>query len=143
MRWARCQRPSPKASNRREVRSGTCRAAGHEKALEAQARADALQQLMDAHDWHDNAAADLRHAVRICVASSAQAAGLDQEALGIFRALAADASVQMPSRAHVNLGNLCAGRGAWVDAIKQYRMALDQIPTERQARGPRDARLGA
>jgi tetratricopeptide (TPR) repeat protein len=107
--------------------------AGHSKAVEAQSKAEQLQKLMDLHEWHDNAIADLQVGVKVCVANCAHAAALDQEALDIYRQLVGNSDFQMPSRMRVNIGNMYAAQGQWFDAIKQYRMALDQIPTDRQA----------
>jgi tetratricopeptide (TPR) repeat protein len=101
--------------------------------LEAQQKAEQLQKLMDLHEWHDNAVADLQLGVQVCAANCAHAAGLDQEALDMYRQLVGNSDFQVPSRMRVNIGNLYAARGQWLDAIKQYRMALDQIPTDRQA----------
>jgi intraflagellar transport protein 88 len=59
-------------------------------------------------------------------------AGLDQEALNIYNAIVRDSEYHMPGRLRVNIGNIYFQNKQWTDAIKQYRMALDQLPNERQ-----------
>lgn len=91
-----------------------------------------LHQQCDAAGIQDNAIVDLQFAVRMCLAQCAQAAGMDQEALALYTAIAKNSDFQMACRVRANIGNIFAMRGHWTEAIKQYRMALDQIPTERQ-----------
>jgi intraflagellar transport protein 88 len=64
---------------------------------------------------------------------------MDQEALAMYASIVKNPDYQMGGRIRVNMGNMFAKRGQWTEAIKQYRMALDQIPTERQVRSPEKA----
>ena len=61
-------------------------------------------------------------------------AGLDQEALSIYQTIVRDAEYQMAGRLRVNIGNIYYKRKQWTEAIKHYRMALDQLPSERSVR---------
>ena len=107
--------------------------AAHKKAQEAQAKADELKQRYEANDWQDNAQIDLHFAVQACLAHCCHMAGLDQEALGIYTSIVRSAEYHMAGRLRVNIGNIYFKREQWTEAIKQYRMALDQLPNERQA----------
>jgi tetratricopeptide (TPR) repeat protein len=107
-------------------------ASGHLKAQEAQRVADELQRQYGASDWQDNAQVDLQFAVQVCLAHCSHQVGLDQEALGIYNAIVKNSEYHMAGRLRVNIGNVYFKRKQWTEAIKQYRMALDQIPTERQ-----------
>lgn len=109
--------------------------AAHAKAQEAQAKAEDLARRYEANEWQDNAHSDLQLAARVCLAHAAHAAGLDQEALDIYGAVVRDAEYHMPGRFRANIGNIHFKNARWMDAVKQYRMALDQIPNDRQARG--------
>lgn len=101
-------------------------------AQKALAKAEELHQQYEAAGMQDNAVVDLQFAVTICLAQCAQEAGMDQEALSLFSRLAKNSDFHMADRIRVNIGNIFAKRGQWAEAIKQYGMALDQIPTERQ-----------
>lgn len=105
---------------------------GHSIAQKALMKVEELQQQCDLDGIQDNAIVDLQFAVRICLAQCAQEAGMDQEALALLTGIAKNSEFQMAGRIRVNIGNIFAKRGNWTEAIKQYRMALDQIPTERQ-----------
>lgn len=105
---------------------------GHDLAQRALVKVQELQQQCELAGIQDHSIADLQFAVRICLAQSAQEAGMDQEALAIYTGMAKNSEFQMAGRVRVNIGNIFAKRGHWTEAIKQYRMALDQIPTERQ-----------
>ena len=93
-----------------------------------------LQTRSEALGLQDNVNLDLQYAVRVCQAHCTQAAGMDQEALAMYSSLARNQEYLMGGRIRVNMGNMFAKRGQWTDAIKQYRMALDQIPSARQVR---------
>jgi intraflagellar transport protein 88 len=105
-----------------------------EAALKAQGVSEELQKRSEALGLQDNLNLDLQYAVRVCQAHCTQAAGMDQEALAMYSSLARNQEFLMGGRIRVNMGNMFAKRGQWTDAIKQYRMALDQIPSERQVR---------
>jgi intraflagellar transport protein 88 len=109
---------------------------GHESAQEARRKADDLQQCFEEHGWQDNANIDLQFAVRVCLAHCKHMVGMDQEALSIYSAVVKNPDYQMAGRLRVNMGNIYAKRNQWSEAIKQYRMALDQIPTDRQVTVP-------
>jgi hypothetical protein len=103
-----------------------------------------LQTRSEALGLQDNLNLDLQYAVRVCQAHCTQAVGMDQEALAMYSSLARNQEFLMGGRIRVNMGNMFAKRGQWTDAIKQYRMALDQIPSERQVRlQPRAAHSSA
>lgn len=108
--------------------------AGHKRAQEAKGKADELHRRYEANEWQDNAQIDLQFSVQTCLAHCCHKVGLDQEALGIYNVVVRDAEYHMAGRLRVNIGNIYFQRQQWTDAIKQYRMALDQLPNERQVR---------
>jgi intraflagellar transport protein 88 len=95
-------------------------------------KAEELHRRYEANDWQDNAHSDLQFAVQVCVAHCSHMAGLDQEALNIYNSIVRDSEYHLPGRLRVNIGNIYFQNKQWTDAIKQYRMALDQLPNERQ-----------
>eukprot|EP00892_Ulva_mutabilis_P007543 jgi/Ulvmu1/5160/UM021_0177.1 len=105
---------------------------GHDVAQNAMMKVEELRQQCETAGIQDIIIVDLQFAVRLCLAQCAQAAGMDQEALVQYTAIAKNSDFQMAGRVRANIGNIFARRGHWTEAIKQYRMALDQIPTERQ-----------
>ena len=109
-----------------------CCCAAHAKAQEAKTQADELQKQYEANGWQDNSQIDLHFAVQTCLAHCCHMAGLDQEALNIYHTIVRDAEYHMAGRLRVNIGNIYFKRKQWTDAIKHYRMALDQLPNERQ-----------
>ena len=108
--------------------------AAREFAQKAEGVSEELQTRSEALGLQDSVNLDLQYAVRVCQAHCTQAAGMDQEALAMYSSLARNQEYLMGGRIRVNMGNMFAKRGQWTDAIKQYRMALDQIPSERQVR---------
>ena len=110
------------------------RPAAHAKAQEAQKQADELQRQYEANGWQDNTQIDLHFAVQTCLAHCCHMAGLDQEALSIYQTIVRDAEYHMAGRLRVNIGNIYYKRKQWTEAIKHYRMALDQLPSERSVR---------
>ena len=70
----------------------------------------------------------------MCLANTCHAAGLDEEALSILHAIVRNGEFHMAWRMRVNIGHIHFKRKNWAEAVKQYRMTLDQVPNERQVR---------
>eukprot|EP00048_Salpingoeca_helianthica_P016668 m.233531 g.233531 ORF g.233531 m.233531 type:complete len:871 (+) comp19192_c0_seq1:27-2639(+) len=96
----------------------------HERLLSKQ-----REQLLGA----DQTNFDLTYAIQLHLASVYERCGLDSDAIASYNAIIKNKTFDKAGRLRVNLGNIYFRQREYFKAVKQYRMALDQIPTTHQA----------
>jgi intraflagellar transport protein 88 len=111
---------------------GHCREA-LEKGKEAGKKERQLCRLRETHNLLDQLNVDLTYAVCLNLAIQHQANDNDSEALEIYTQIVKNKQYPFSGRFRVNMGNIHFKQERWTDAIKMYRMALDQIPNNVQA----------
>jgi intraflagellar transport protein 88 len=104
-----------------------------EKAKEAGKKERQLCRLREQMNLLDQLNADLTYAVCLNLAIQHQANDNDNEALTIYTQIVKNKQYPFSGRFRVNMGNISFKREKWTEAIKMYRMALDQIPNDVQA----------
>ena len=70
--------------------------------------------------------------VHVNLANVYQACDMYTEATNTITALVKNKTFDRAGRLRVNIGNINFAQGKHLQAVKQYRMALDQIPTTQQ-----------
>lgn len=75
---------------------------------------------------------DLTYAILVHLANVYEKCGLDAEATTAYSAIIKNKTFDKAGRLRVNLGNIHFRQRHYLKAVKQYRMALDQIPTTHQ-----------
>eukprot|EP00041_Stephanoeca_diplocostata_P022517 m.538349 g.538349 ORF g.538349 m.538349 type:complete len:837 (-) comp22083_c0_seq4:1197-3707(-) len=75
---------------------------------------------------------DLTYAVQVNLASIHHRAGMFSEALHQYQAIVKNRVFEKVGRLRVNMGNIYSAQKKYLQAIKMYRMALDQIPYANQ-----------
>lgn len=76
---------------------------------------------------------DLTFAVLLNLANQYQNCGMYQEALHTYSVIVKNKSISNGGRLRVNMGNIYFKEHQFSQAIKMYRMALDQIPNTNRA----------
>lgn len=114
-----------------------------ERAKEASRRERALTRHREAHGLGDHVNAELGYAVALNLAAAYRCHGMLDEALQAYQALVRNKALQplQPSPGggvgggggaggwlRVDMGNVCYAQGKFAQAVKMYRMALDQVP---------------
>jgi tetratricopeptide (TPR) repeat protein len=115
-----------------------------ERAKEASRRERALTRHREAHGLVDHVNAELGYAVHLNLAAAYQGHGMLDEALQAYQVLVRNKALhplnQQPIAAvgpgaiggggwlRVDMGNVCYAQGKYAQAVKMYRMALDQVP---------------
>lgn len=118
-----------------------------DRAKEASRRERALTRHREAHGLGDHVNAELGYAVALNLAAAYQGHGMLDEALQAYQVLvrnkalhplhqqaAAAAGAGGPGSnggggwLRVDMGNVCYAQGKFAQAVKMYRMALDQVP---------------
>jgi len=103
-------------------------AAGLEKAMEAKKRERGLCKYREANGMAEQINPDLTYAVDFNLATCYHANKNYQEALDQFTAIVKSKQFPQSGRLRVNMGNIHFEQKKYTNAIKMYRMALDQIP---------------
>lgn len=71
---------------------------------------------------------DLTYAVQLHLGSLYQRASMDSEAIHTFQGIVKSKMFDKAGRLKVNLGNIYFKQKKYLQAVKMYRMSLDQIP---------------
>ncbi|XP_033225474.1 intraflagellar transport protein 88 homolog [Belonocnema kinseyi] len=100
-----------------------------ERAREASSRERALIRLQEQAGLSDNHNLDLTFAVLFNLASQYANNELYTEAVATYQAITRNKMFSNSARLKVNMGNIYFKMGQLPQAIKMYRMALDQAPT--------------
>ncbi|ORZ30140.1 hypothetical protein BCR44DRAFT_46917 [Catenaria anguillulae PL171] len=112
-------------------------ASGLAKAKEAVKRERALVRHREHLGLMDTVNLDLTYCVLVNLAHHYALAGMPAEAISTYTAVVKNKTFHQSGRLRVNMGNLYLGMGKVSQAIKMYRMALDQL----QPNQHRDLRL--
>merc|ERR1719401_1871614 len=104
-----------------------------DKGKEAGKKERQLCRLREQQNLLDQLNVDLTYAVCLNLAIQHQANDNDNEALTIYTQIVKNKQYPFSGRFKVNMGNISFKREKWTEAIKMYRMALDQIPNDVQA----------
>ncbi|XP_015519065.1 intraflagellar transport protein 88 homolog isoform X2 [Neodiprion pinetum] len=100
-----------------------------ERAREASSRERALIRLQEQAGLSDSHNVDLTFAVLFNLASQYANNEMYTEALATYQAITRNRMFSNSARLKVNMGNIHVKMGQLPQAIKMYRMALDQAPT--------------
>lgn len=98
-----------------------------EMAKEAVKREHALVKHRKATNTAEQNNMDLTFAAAFALAHAYQSAGMANEAIGAYTAIAKDREHPLAGRVKVNIGNIYFQLKKYVAAIKMYRMAVDQL----------------
>lgn len=104
-----------------------------DKAKEAELRERLLTKQREQLLGADQTNFDLSYAIQLHLASVYERCGLDNDAIATYNAIIKNKTFDKAGRLRVNLGNIYFKQREYFKAVKQYRMALDQIPTTHQA----------
>ncbi|MEW5306044.1 MAG: hypothetical protein WDW36_008545 [Sanguina aurantia] len=108
---------------------------GLERAVEAKKRERLLCKFRETNNQKDSINVDLTYAVDFNLAHSYHANKNYQEALAAFTTIVKNKELEQSCRLRVNMGNIHFEQKKYSNAIKMYRMALDQIsPTAKEIR---------
>ncbi|CAM9373440.1 unnamed protein product, partial [Phaeothamnion confervicola] len=99
-----------------------------ERAREADRREKALCRLREKHGLGEAINLDLTYSVCFNLASCLHAHGQIKEAMREYGAIVKNRQYPQAGRLRCNVGNICFEQGEYLEAIKNYRMALDQVP---------------
>ncbi|KAJ3102294.1 Intraflagellar transport protein 88 [Phlyctochytrium planicorne] len=99
-----------------------------EKAKEAAKRERALSKQREQAGLGDQINLDLTYCVLFNLASQYHASKLYQEALNGYAVIVKNKMFNQSGRLRVNMGNIYFEQQKYSQAVKMYRMALDQIP---------------
>ncbi|KAJ3333439.1 Intraflagellar transport protein 88 [Blyttiomyces sp. JEL0837] len=99
-----------------------------EKAKDAAKRERALSKLRDQAGLGDQINLDLTYCVLFNLANQYHASKMYQEALNSYAVIVKNKMFNQSGRLRVNMGNVYFEQQKYSQAIKMYRMALDQIP---------------
>lgn len=98
-----------------------------EKAKEAGKKERSLHKFRAAHKLLEQANVDLMYCVCFNLAQAYAACDLAKEATDTYMLLVKNNTYPTAGRLRVNVGNVHFARGDYAEAVKQYRMALDQV----------------
>ena len=99
-----------------------------EKAKDAGKKERALTKHRDSNGLVDQINIDLTYAVWFNLANVYQQNGMNEEALNTYTIVVKNKQYPQSGRLRVNMGNIYYSQKKFPQAIKMYRMALDQIP---------------
>ncbi|CAM9126724.1 unnamed protein product [Ectocarpus fasciculatus] len=99
-----------------------------EKAKEADKKEKALCKLRERHGLVDQINLDLTYAVCFNLANCYHQNGMKKEALREYGAIVKNKQYPQAGRLRANMGNIYYEQREYPEAIKNYRMALDQVP---------------
>ncbi|CAM9141027.1 unnamed protein product, partial [Sphacelaria rigidula] len=99
-----------------------------EKAKEADKKEKALCKLRERHGLIDQINLDLTYAVCFNLANCYHQNGMRKEALREYGAIVKNKQYPQAGRLRANIGNIYYEQREYPEAIKNYRMALDQVP---------------
>merc|ERR1719183_1757852 len=99
-----------------------------EKAKEAGKRERALCRQREQNGLADQINIDLTYSVCFNLANQYHASGMYTEALNTYSIIVKNKQYAQSGRLRVNMGNIYYEQHKYPNAIKMYRMALDQIP---------------
>ncbi len=109
--------------------------AGHmsvalDKAKEAQRKERALGRAREQYGFADTVNGELTYAVALHLGSTYERSGMGDEALQVYQGLVKQRAALPPVAGWVrlNMGNVHYRQQRYAQAVKMYRMALDQIP---------------
>lgn len=100
-----------------------------EKAKDAAKKERQLAHQKETSNLADQINLDLTYTVLFNLASQYQACKMYQEALNTYSVIVKNKTFNQSGRLRVNMGNIYFEQGNYAQAVKMYRMALDQIPT--------------
>lgn len=107
-----------------------------QRAKEAGKRERSLQKACQRAGLPGTAAGEaLAFAVVANLAACYQACGQDDQALNAYAAIVRSGRFPHAPWLRVNAGNVHYGRQQYAQAVRMYRMALDQVPTSMQGEG--------
>ncbi|PRP76921.1 intraflagellar transport protein [Planoprotostelium fungivorum] len=98
-----------------------------EKAKEAIKKEKALTKYRESKELHETQNPDLTYVVYFNLANQYHKNGLYNDALNTYNIIVKNKNFVQAGRMRVNMGNIHYERGNYKDAIKMYRMAMDQI----------------
>jgi intraflagellar transport protein 88 len=101
-----------------------------ERAKEAGKRERALVRHRDSNDLGDDNNPDLTFSVFFTLANSYALNGMHAEALATYDIIYRNKDYDSPGRVKINVGNIHFSKGDYSEALKHYKMALDQLTTE-------------
>ncbi|CAM9116263.1 unnamed protein product [Hapterophycus canaliculatus] len=107
--------------------SGDCGRA-LEKAKEADKKEKGLCKLRERHGLIDQINLDLTYAVCFNLANCYHQNGMKKESLREYGAIVKNKQYPQAGRLRANMGNIYYEQREYPEAIKNYRMALDQVP---------------
>ncbi|RDD37238.1 Intraflagellar transport protein 88-like protein [Trichoplax sp. H2] len=99
-----------------------------EKAKEAGRRERMICKQREQAGLSDQINLDLTYSVLFVLANQYQACDMYQEALNSFSVIVKNKMFSNAGRLRVNMGNIYSKQGKHQQAIRMYRMALDQVP---------------
>ena len=102
-------------------------AAALEKAKEAEKKEKALRKHREHNNSEDQANMDLQFSVELNKAVQQEACEMYAEAIKTYSEIVKNKNYATANRLRVNMGNIYFKQGKYPNAIKMYRMALDQI----------------
>jgi len=88
-----------------------------------------LNKLRETSGFVDQINLELTYCVCFSLANAYQHNDMMQEALNTYTLVVRNKQYPHAGRLRVNMGNIYFGQKKYVQAVKMYRMALDQIPT--------------
>lgn len=100
-----------------------------EKAKEAGKAERALCKFRESHGLAEHINLDLTYAICFNLANAYYHNGLYEEALNTYQLIVKNKQYPQSGRLRVNMGNIYHEQKKYPQAIKMYRMALDQIPS--------------
>jgi intraflagellar transport protein 88 len=100
-----------------------------DKAKEAGKKERQLAKQREQLNLGDQATFDLTYLVLFNLATQYQNNQMYQEALNSYGVIVKNKLFSQSGRLRVNMGNIFFEQGKYSQAIKMYRMALDQIPS--------------
>ena len=100
-----------------------------EKAKEAAKKERQMAHQKESNNTADQINLDLTYTVLFNLASQYHACKMYQEALNTYSVIVKNKTFNQSGRLRVNMGNIYFEQQNYAQAVKMYRMALDQIPT--------------
>ncbi|XP_065834297.1 intraflagellar transport protein 88 homolog [Oscarella lobularis] len=104
-----------------------------DRAKEAGRKERFLCRQREQHSLSDQINLDLTYSVLFNLAVQYQANQMFNEALNTYLIIVKNKMFTNAGRLRINMGNIYFTQGKYVQALKMYRMALDQVPTSHQA----------
>ena len=100
-----------------------------DKAKDAEKKERSLSKQREQLNLGDQVNLDLTYCVLFNSANQYHASKMYQEALNTYGIIVKNKLFNQSGRLRVNMGNIFFEQGKYPQAIKMYRMALDQIPS--------------